>query len=594
MFPFCAHKRKGVGRNYMEQPKKKNTFVFQAGILAAAGMLVKVISLIYRSPLLSIIGIEGNGYYSAAINIYTIILLISSYSIPSAISKVIAQRLAFKEYRNAQRVFICALLYVLIVGGAASVLTFVGAPWLVRENPNAVVALRVLSPTIFFSGFLGVLRGYFQAHSSMVHTSISQVLEQIMNAVISILAAHLLIGLVIDEDSTTRAIYGSAGSAIGTGAGVLTGLLFMFGMYRLNRKIIQRRVERDQSWHEETYGQIFKVIFTVVTPFILSTFIYNCSTVINMTIYYNIMDAKQVDDVIASNHYGIFATQAIAVINIPIAIASAMSSAMMPGVSASYARGGFEQTRRQVSKAIQMTMLIAIPAVVGMAVLPKPIMQFIFPQKESLDIASGLLAALSVTIVLYGLSTLTNAVLQGIGKVNTPVIHAGIALVIQVAGLILLLFNTQMDLYALACANIIYSLVVCVLNQWSVRKHLEYRLDIVKFFLKPLLAAGVMGAAAFGVYHGLMFIVPVSRVVLLAAIGVGICVYFAILLLIGGVSEEELEAFPKGTMLIHLAHKMHLLPDGTRRKRVKKKKRRRRKKKTGGGKAKRKPERKNK
>ena len=420
---------KGVGRNYMEQPKKKNTFVFQAGILAAAGMLVKVISLIYRSPLLSIIGIEGNGYYSAAINIYTIILLISSYSIPSAISKVIAQRLAFKEYRNAQRVFICALLYVLIVGGAASVLTFVGAPWLVRENPNAVVALRVLSPTIFFSGFLGVLRGYFQAHSSMVHTSISQVLEQIMNAVISILAAHLLIGLVIDGDRTTRAIYGSAGSAIGTGAGVLTGLLFMFGMYRLNRKIIQRRVERDQSWHEETYGQIFKVIFTVVTPFILSTFIYNCSTVINMTIYYNIMDAKQVDDVIASNHYGIFATQAVAVINIPIAIASAMSSAMMPGVSASYARGGFEQTRRQVSKAIQMTMLIAIPAVVGMAVLPKPIMQFIFPQKESLDIASGLLAALSVTIVLYGLSTLTNAVLQGIGKVNTPVIHGGIALV---------------------------------------------------------------------------------------------------------------------------------------------------------------------
>lgn len=564
----------------MEQPKKKNTFVFQAGILAAAGMLVKVISLIYRSPLLSIIGIEGNGYYSAAINIYTIILLISSYSIPSAISKVIAQRLAFKEYRNAQRVFVCALLYVLVVGGIASILTFVGAPWLVRENPNAVVALRVLSPTIFFSGFLGVLRGYFQAHSSMLHTSISQVLEQIMNAAISILAAHLLIGMVIDEDSTTRAVYGSAGSAVGTGAGVLTGLLFMFAMYRLNRKIIHRRVERDQSWHEETYREIFKVIFTIVTPFILSTFIYNCSTVINMTIYYDIMDFKHVEDVVASNHYGIFATQAIAVVNIPIAIASAMSSAMIPGVSASYARGSFEQTRGQVSKAIQMTMLIAIPAMVGMAVLPKPIMQFIFPQKESLDIASGLLAALAVTIVLYSLSTLTNAVLQGIGKVNTPVIHAGIALVIQVVGLVVLLFKTELDLYALASANIIYSLVMCLLNQWSVRKHLDYRLDIVKFFLKPLFAAGVMGAVAFGVYHGLILLLPVSRVVLIVAICVGACVYFAILLLIGGVSEEELLAFPKGSVLVRLSHKMHLLPDGKKRKRKKKKKKRRRKKPT--------------
>ena len=566
----------------MEHPNKKNTFVFQAGILAAAGMLVKVISLIYRSPLLSIIGIEGNGYYSAAINIYTIILLISSYSIPSAISKVIAQRLAFKEYRNAQKVFVCALLYVLVVGGIASILTFVGAPYLVRKNPNAVVALRVLAPTIFFSGFLGVFRGFFQAHGSMLHTSISQVLEQILNASVSIGAAKLLISLASEDVLTGRAIYGSAGSALGTGAGVLIGLLFMFGMYRLNSGIIKKRVERDRTRHEETYREIFKVIITIVTPFILSTFIYNCTTVVNMTIYYHVMDFKKVDAVLASNHYGIFATQAVAVVNIPVAIASAMSSAIIPNVAASYVRGTLTQTRKQATRAEQMTMLIASPAAVGMAVLPKPIMQFIFPQKESLDIASGLLAALAITIVLYSLSTLTNAILQGIGKVNTPVIHAAIALVVQVAGLIALLLYTDLDLYALAMANIIYSLVVCVLNQLSVRKHLDYRMDVMKLFVKPGFAAAVMGAAAFGIYHGLMLLLPVSRVVLLIAIGVGVCVYAAILLMIGGVEEEELLAFPKGMMLVAIAKKLHLLSDGPKKekkgKRVKKKKRRRRKK----------------
>lgn len=563
----------------MERPNKKSTFVFQAGILAAAGMLVKVIGLIYRSPLLSIIGIEGNGYYNAAINIYTIILLISSYSIPSAISKVIAQRLAFKEYRNAQRVFVCALLYVLIVGGIASILTFVGAPYLVRKNPNAVLALRVLSPTIFLSGFLGVLRGFFQAHGSMMHTSISQILEQILNAAVSILAAKFLIGLAADGDATKRAIYGSAGSALGTGAGVLIGLLFMFGMYRLNGNIIRRRVAKDKTWHEESYKEIFKVIFTIVTPFILSTFIYNCTTVINMTIYYHAMDYKKVDAILASNQYGIFSGLAVAVVNIPIAISSAMSSAIMPGVAASYVKGTVAQTRKQVTKAIQMTMLIAIPATVGIAVLPKPIMQFIFPQKESLDIASGLLAALAVTIVLYSLSTLTNAVLQGIGKVNTPVIHATIALVIQVAGLIAILLYTELDLYGLAAANVIYSLVVCVLNQLSVRKHLEYRMDVVKFFLKPAFSAMIMGAVVFGIYHGLMFVLPVSRLVLLVAIAVGMCVYGGVLLLIGGVTEDELWDFPKGELLVRIAKKLHLLPDWEAP--LKEKKRKRKKKKKG-------------
>ena len=234
--------------------KKQNNFVLQAGILAAAGMIVKVISLIYRSPLLSIIGLEGNGYYSEAYNIYTIILLISSYSIPSAISKVIAQKMAFKEYGNAQRVFRCSLLYVLIVGGAAAVITFAAAPWLVGEN--SVVALRVFAPTIFFSGFLGVFRGYFQAHGSMMHTSLSQILEQILNAVVSILAAWLLMKTVAGEGQTTQAIYGSAGSALGTGAGVLTALLLMFGMYMLNRKMIDRRVRYDRTKHTESYGEI--------------------------------------------------------------------------------------------------------------------------------------------------------------------------------------------------------------------------------------------------------------------------------------------------------------------------------------------------
>ena len=84
--------------------KRKNNFVVQAGILAVSGIIVRMIGLLYRSPLTSIIGDEGNGYYSYAYNIYAIILLVSSYSIPSSLSKVVAGRLTFKQYKNAHRV----------------------------------------------------------------------------------------------------------------------------------------------------------------------------------------------------------------------------------------------------------------------------------------------------------------------------------------------------------------------------------------------------------------------------------------------------------------------------------------------------------
>ena len=547
-----------ISTNKVNEQRNKNSFVFQAGILAAAGMIVKVISLIYRSPLRSIIGLEGNGYYTEAINLYTIILLISSYSIPSAISKVIAQKLAFREYRNAQRVFKCALIYVLVVGGIASLFTFFAAPVLVVGE--SVAALRVLAPTIFFSGLLGVLRGYFQAYGSMLHTSLSQVLEQIFNAVVSILAAYLLMDMVSGSSDTTRAIYGSAGSALGTGVGVVSALLFMFGMYMLNRKMINKRAAHDRTGKLDSYGDIFKIILTVVTPFILSTFIYNCSTVVNMKIYYTVLeDYKDISSITTHIDYGIFATQAVSMVNIPIALASAISSATIPGVSASYAKGEHKTTRALVAKAIRMTMIVSIPAAVGLLLLAKPIMHFIFPQQDSLEQASWLLAALSVTVILYGLSTLTNAVLQGIGRVNTPVIHSVIALIVQVAGLVALLLYTNLNLYALVCANVIYSLMMCILNQISVRKHLGYRQEIMKTFLKPLIASLIMGAAAFGVYHGLYMLVPVSRIVLLIAIGIGAVIYFVVILLIGGVNEQELRAFPKGAMMVHFAKKLHLL-----------------------------------
>ena len=162
--------------------KKKNTLLRNTSILMAATIISRVIGLLYRSPLGETIGNEGLGYYSTASNLYTILLLISSYSIPMAVSKIVSERLALKEYRNAHRVFHGALIYAVIVGGIAALVAFFGGKFLLPYNQqNALLALRVLAPTIFFSAVLGVLRGYFQAHSTMMPTSISQIIEQVFN-----------------------------------------------------------------------------------------------------------------------------------------------------------------------------------------------------------------------------------------------------------------------------------------------------------------------------------------------------------------------------------------------------------------------------
>ena len=137
---------------------KETNVLAQASILMVAGIVTRIIGVLYRSPVTSIIGDEGNGYYSIAVNIYTMILLISSYSIPMAVSKVVSAKMAVHQYKIAHKVFKCALIYVLVIGGIASLITFFGASVLIPSNqPKAIPVLRILAPTIFFSGFLGVL-----------------------------------------------------------------------------------------------------------------------------------------------------------------------------------------------------------------------------------------------------------------------------------------------------------------------------------------------------------------------------------------------------------------------------------------------------
>lgn len=534
--------------------KTSSSFVKQASILMIAGLIVRVIGLLYRSPMREIIGDLGNGYYGYAYTVYSILLLISSYSIPMAISKLMAERIARKQYKNANRLFKGALVYACVVGGAAALFAWFGGRLLLPAGgENAVLALKMLAPTIFFCAILGVLRGYFQAHNTMVPTSVSQIIEQLINAIVSVGAAWLFIEWFAGNE-TEEAIYGAAGGTLGTGAGVVAGLLFMVFVFVVNRKEIQRRIDNDYTVEVESYKEIFRTILMMVTPVIFSTCIYNLSSYLDQSFFAPLMmtNGWKADDI--TIQYGIFSGQYMVMINIPIALANAASTAVLPSVSGNFAVGDVEGARHKINEAIQMTMFLCIPAAVGMCVLADPIMHLLFPSTTAL--AGKLLMAGAVSVIFYSLSTITNGVLQGIGKPSLPVRHAALSLVINVAVLAVLTKFTPLGIYSVMIATIAYSLAMCILNGRSVTKHLDYHMDISNMFLRPLAAAVLMGGAAVVVYYGLHRVISSNVICLLPAILVAVVVYGLGYLYIAHPSKELLRRFPGGNYLVKIAVKL--------------------------------------
>ncbi len=538
----------------------KNNMVVQATILAAAGIFVRIIGLLYNTPLVHIIKDEGFGYYDSAYAAYSIVLLISSYSIPSALSKVIAGKLAKKEYKNAYRVFLCSFIYVVVVGLLASLFVFFGAGILVKME-SAVLPLKILAPTVFLSGILGVFRGFFQARHTMVPTSISQIVEQIFNAGISVLMAYVLVNAAAGESTTYIASMGAAGSTIGTGAGVLSALIFMLIIFFYNKKKIDAQIESDTTVTVDSYASIFKTIFSVITPFIIATFAYNLNNFLDKTIYQVVMmDKRSFEEAAVAFNLSAMA-KATKIANIPIALSSAMATTLIPRIASAVAVNDNVGVKSLIAKATKVTMYISIPASVGIGVLAKPIMRIIFPQKESLDLASNMLMLLAVTVALYGLSTLTQAVLQSVGRANTPIINAALAIVIHAVIMVVMLrfMPAEGSLYYYGISTIIYALLLCILNGLSIRKYVSYSQEYDKTFLRPIISSVAMGGATFLSYFAVYRLTNINSLALLIAVIVGVVVYFVLSIKWKAISEDELLSVPKGTMLVKAAKKIRLM-----------------------------------
>ena len=537
--------------------KNDNTLVKNASFLMIAALISKIIGMLYKSPLSTTLGSQSFALFQYAQNAYFILLMIASFSIPQAVSKIMAEKIAFKRYRDAQKVFYCALLYAAIAGGIVALFCLFGASVMVPDKmAGARLALQMLAPTIFLSGILGVFRGYFQAYRNMMPTSLSQIIEQIFVAVFALLMSSLMISSHSGKGEKIIESWGAAGATMGTGAGVLAALLFMIFVYCINRKVIRKKIRRDRVSVNESTSQVMKTIILIVMPIIFSAFIYNVNGYINSYMYTDILGKRGMDETVLQTlyaEYGYFMT----LINIPLTLASTAPTSMIPEVSAHYAMHDRKGANEKIDRATWISMIISIPAAVGLAVLSGPVTRLIFG--ETNGVAAKLLIIGGITIILNGNSNISNGVLQGIGKPNIPMIHAAIALGADVIVMALLLLLTDLGVYAIVLSMVVYAVVMCLLNERAMKKYMRHKNPWKKAYLYPLVASIPMGLVAGGVYYGLYLLVPSNFLCLCVSVVLAVIVYFGVYLFVSRPSKEELFMMPGGSILYRVAGKMNLI-----------------------------------
>lgn len=552
----------------MGSSKKGTNFLVQGSILAAASLISRIIGLLYRLPMTEIIGDVGNNYYSCAFEIYNIMLIISSYSLPLAVSKLVSASMAQGRRRQAYQVLKGALLFALIAGVVVALIVWFGAEFFTQalQTPLSIYALKILAPVLIVVAVLGVLRGFFQGMGTMIPSAISQVIEQIVNAIVSVWAAYVLfqygtkIGEVLGDPERYGAAYGAAGGTLGTNLGAVSALLFSLFVFVVYMRVFTKKMKRERGRNVDGFGATMKILIITIIPVLLSTTIYNISAIVDQAIFKNVAilqgaTADQIDV-----WWGVFAGKYRVLQNVPVAIASALAASSVPALSSSYADGDMDGVCEQINAGMRFVMVIAVPCAVGLGVLAKPILQLLFPGTiSSLDMASDMMMLGAVSVVFYSMSTLSNGLLQGVDKLKLPVKNAAIALVAHIILLITLMLFFRLNIYAVVIADAFFSLLICILNGIDLARHTGHRQEIRKTFLVPILCAGIMGVATYFIYQGAFNLSNNLIISLAVAILLAIIIYAVTLLLFKGLTEREIRKFPKGHVIVKVAKTLHLL-----------------------------------
>ncbi|MBC7959301.1 MAG: polysaccharide biosynthesis protein [Vallitaleaceae bacterium] len=541
----------------MDVIKKKsrtNSLVVQGGVLAIAFIFVRLIGFFYRIPLANLLTDEGSGYYNNSFVIYTFFLMVSTYGFPNAISKLTAEKHAQKKYKEAQVIFKSALSLALLLGVVFSIILWFGAKELaiLSGTPKSFYSIRALAPALFCFSLLSVFRGYFQGMNTMVPTAISQVIEQIFNAVFSLILAAILVKKGVE--------YGASGSTIGTGIGALSAFLFLAFVYKAaSHTIIRKNLKLDQQkFSKKSIFHYWKIILWLAFPMVLGTIIMNLTNVIDMFMFQRALLFKGLTSAKAAELYGFYTMKNQILINLPVAVAAALSTASIPGLSASVINNEVKAIEHKINTALRATLLTMIPAAVGLFVLAYPILTMLF-KGDHLDLAAKLLQLSTLSAVFFGISTVCIGLIQGLGKLKQQVYISLIALVVKVLFNFVFFYLFDLRLYGAIFSNTIYAIFSAYLSIRVIKQVVKIKIDFKRTIAIPALASVFMGIVCYVMYYVVGGISGSNTLATLMAIFMSFLAFGFLMIKLGGISENEILAFPKGAGLVAILRKFGLL-----------------------------------
>lgn len=524
----------------------KKSFVKGALILTFAGVLAKVLGALYRIPFNRIVGEEGAALYALGYSLYLILFALSTAGIPLAVSKLVAVAEERKAYGESERLLKVSLGFMASFGTIAFLVVFFGADW-ISENlfhePRAALSIRCLAPAMLFSCLTSVFRGYFQGKQLMSPTAISQVTEQLFRVLLIFVAIYALAG------ESLEVIVAGATLASAVGALLSFSFLLTFFIRHRRRHLIPKEDLVTTVVEKKSVGKILSELLWLTIPICIGALVLPLMQFVDTTVIIPRLMSIGYSSSKALIHQGYLTSYAMPIISLPFIITTALAASLVPAVSEANEKKDKEKLLSDTNLAILLTIVIMLPASVGLVSLGKPIIWLLFGLKEP----GYALSYVGFSVLGIGIYQVSSGILQGLGKAYLPMTSLIIALLLKISLTYYLTGLDALGVKGAALATVVAYLVAAATNLTFLSRYLSWKwLSFKDHILKPGVSVFVMAIVVQVCYLLTLSYIGNSLATLLA-IAFGGLSYFVVLFFVGGIDKEMVRKIPKiGNKLANL------------------------------------------
>ena len=518
-----------------------------ATILVIAGIVSKIFGAIFRIPLTNMIGAEGQAYYSAAYAVYNLLFVIATAGFPVAISRMVSSRIAEGDFINAHKSYKLAMKVSWALGIISFIVMFFGAGAIAAayKNPGAEASMKAISVALLFTPVVASMRGYYQGRQNMKPTGITEVVEQMMRVAVGLTLAYMFY--------KTNLQYAAAGATFGASAGIIAALAAMAVIYARDKdsrsKLLEGSIVKD-----ETDKKRLKELFAFLIPITIGASVMPIMFNIDAGIIVRRLLATGWDPVMAKKLYGLMGGFCDPIINLPNIFIDAICISLMPAVTTAFTLNNKKDLDDHIKTGLKTMMIITYPCAIGLIVLAKPILTMLYYRKyDEALLAVPALQILALSIITLSIMRTLQSCLQGIGKMMLPVYNLFIGAIVKAISSYILLGIHDININGAAIGSVLAYVTAGILNFRALKKYTDVSLDMKSIFVRPLIAALVMGAAAIASYKLLYLITSSNAVSTLASVMFAAAVYFVSAFLTGAVTKDEIELIPKGDLIYRLA-----------------------------------------